>query len=107
MTDTAQVPRRVLLVKTSSMGDIVHALPVVADIHAAMPGARVDWLVEEAYAPLLRAHPGIDRIVTVALRRWRRRPLAADTRHEWRALVAQLHRSGDVVDTFRDMGGIY
>ncbi len=92
MTDTAQVPRRVLLVKTSSMGDIVHALPVVADIHAAMPGARVDWLVEEAYAPLLRAHPGIDRIVTVALRRWRRRPLAADTRHEWRALVAQLRQ---------------
>ncbi len=92
MTDTAQAPRRVLLVKTSSMGDIVHALPVVADIHDALPQARVDWLVEEAYAPLLRAHPGIDRIIPLALRRWRRAPLAAATRAEWRALLAQLRQ---------------
>ncbi len=83
-------PRRVLLVKTSSMGDVVHALPVVADIRAALGAVTIDWLVEEAYAPLLRAHPGVDRVIELALRRWRRSPCAPETRQQWRALLAQL-----------------
>ncbi|OYV35579.1 MAG: lipopolysaccharide heptosyltransferase I, partial [Thiomonas sp. 20-64-5] len=60
-----------LIVKTSSMGDVVHALPVVHDILAAHPGARIDWLVEEAYADIVRAHPGVRRVIPLALRRWR------------------------------------
>ena len=48
---------KVLLVKTSSLGDVVHNLPVVADIRARFPDACIDWLVEEAYAPLVRLQP--------------------------------------------------
>lgn len=81
---------RVLLVKTSSMGDIVHALPVVADILAAYPEARIDWLVEESYAPLVLAHPGVVRVIPLALRRWRKHLLRAETRQQWRALVDSL-----------------
>ena len=81
---------RVLLVKTSSMGDIVHALPVVGDIKAAFPGALVDWLVEEAYVPLVRAHPAVDSIIPLALRRWRKNLGSRETREEWGGMVRSL-----------------
>ena len=65
---------RVLLIKTSSMGDIVHNLPVVADIRRAMPTAIIDWVVEEGYADLVRMTHGVTRVLPLALR-----PLAAGT----------------------------
>jgi heptosyltransferase-1 len=61
----------ILLVKTSSLGDVVHNLPVVTDICAAFPGAAVDWLVEESFADIPRLHPGVRRVITCAVRRWR------------------------------------
>ncbi len=83
---------RVLLVKISSMGDVIHNLPVVGDILRARPEARIDWIVEEAYAGLLGLHPGIAQVIPIALRRWRRAPLSATTRGEagvlWRRLRA-------------------
>ena len=62
---------RILLVKTSSLGDVVHNLPVASDIRRALPAARIDWLVEEAFVDLPRLHPAVDRVIPVALRRWR------------------------------------
>jgi heptosyltransferase I len=62
---------RVLIVKTSSLGDVVHNLPVVTDILEAQPRTRIDWVVEEAYADLPRMHPGVHRVISVAQRRWR------------------------------------
>ncbi len=56
-------PRRVLVIKPSSLGDIVHALPVLAAIRAGWPGARVAWLVGRAFAPLLEGHPLIDELI--------------------------------------------
>ncbi|UUX97515.1 hypothetical protein [Aquabacterium sp. J223] len=53
---------KLLLVKTSSMGDVVHALPVVADLHVARPGVEVHWLVEAPFAPIVRLHPGVARV---------------------------------------------
>ncbi len=61
----------ILLIKTSSLGDVVHNLPVVSDIRARFPGARVDWVVEEAYCDIVGMHPGVHRAIPVALRRWR------------------------------------
>ncbi len=61
----------ILLVKTSSLGDVVHNLPVVSDIRARFPQARIDWVVEEAYADIVALHPNVHRVVPVALRRWR------------------------------------
>ena len=76
---------RVLVVKTSSMGDVVHALPLVTDLAAALPGASIDWVVEEGFADIARLHPAVRRVIPVALRRWRRamfrrRPGARSTR---------------------------
>ncbi len=93
--------RRILLVKTSSLGDVVHNLPVVDDLHHALPGVQVDWLVEQAFAEVPALHPGVHEVIPCALRRWRSRPWTSETRAGWRAMRARLSaRPYDlVVDT--------
>jgi heptosyltransferase I len=81
-------PRSILIVRTSALGDVVHALPVASALRAAYPAARIGWVVEEPFLPLAASHPAVDEAIPVALRRWRRAPFAADTR---RAL-AELRR---------------
>ena len=71
---------RVLIVKLSSLGDVVHAMPAVQDILRAVPGAQIDWVVERGFAPLVRRCEGVDRVIECALRRWRKAPLSAATR---------------------------
>jgi len=63
---------RILLVKTSSLGDVVHNFPVASDLQRHFPDAVIDWVVEEAYVPLVGLHPAVRRIIPVALRRWRK-----------------------------------
>ena len=63
---------RVLLVKTSSLGDLIHTLPALTDAAAAIPGIRFDWVVEEAFSEIPRWHPAVDRVIPIALRRWRK-----------------------------------
>jgi heptosyltransferase-1 len=79
---------RILLIKTSSLGDVVHNLPVVSDLAAALPGVTVDWVVEEAFAAIPRLHPGVSRVLPLALRRWRRTPWQPRV---WRELRQFLH----------------
>ena len=81
---------RILVVKLSSLGDVVQTLPVVHDLQAHFPGVRIDWAVEEAFADLVRAAPGVDRVIPVAQRRWRKSRFAAATRAEWQAARTQL-----------------
>ncbi len=81
---------RVALIKTSSMGDVIHALPVVTDIVAARPDVRVDWVVEESFAELPRLHPAVGEVVSVAVRRWRRSPGRRATWAEIAAVRARL-----------------
>ena len=90
--------RRILIVKTSSLGDVVHALPAVTDLVEACPAAGVDWVVEEAFADIPRLHPGVAQVIPVALRGWRRAPLAGSTRSAVAAVRTRL-RAGryDVV----------
>jgi heptosyltransferase I len=95
---------KVLLVKLSSLGDVVHALPVVQDIHAALPDAQVDWVVEQSLAPLLALHAGVHRVIACQIRRWRKSPLAATTRQEWRAFRAQLQQ--EAYDAVIDLQGL-
>lgn len=64
------------------MGDVVHAMPVVTDILVAHPEARIDWIVEEAFADLPALHPGVTEVIPVAVRRWRRTPLSGAVRRE-------------------------
>ncbi len=62
---------RILIVKTSSLGDVIHHLPVIADIHAYYPNVMFDWVVEESFMDIPTLHPAINQIIPVAVRRWR------------------------------------
>lgn len=95
---------KVLLVKLSSLGDVVHALPVVQDIHLAMPHAQIDWVVEKSFAPLLTCCAGVHRVIPCEIRRWVKSPLALATRQEWRAFKAQLQQ--DAYDAVIDLQGL-
>lgn len=66
---------RVLVVKLSSLGDVIHTLPALSDAAAALPGIRFDWVVEEAFAEVPQWHSAVDTVIPVALRRWRKRPV--------------------------------
>ena len=65
-------PMRILLVKTSSLGDVIHNLPVVSDLRHSFPAATIDWCVEDSFAEIPRLHPAVDQVIPVAIRRWRR-----------------------------------
>ena len=77
---------RALVVKLSSLGDVIHQLPALSELRQHRPDVAIDWVVEEAYAPLARLHPAVREVIPAGLRRLRGRPgsLAG-----WRA-VAQL-----------------
>lgn len=64
--------QNILLVKLSSMGDVVHSFPAITE--AAKHGYRFDWVVEEAFVELAAQHPAVDRVIPFALRRWRKQP---------------------------------
>ena len=63
---------RILIIKTSSLGDIVHCLPVINDIKYFVPESSIDWLVEECFADVPRLHPGVDSVITISLRTWKK-----------------------------------
>jgi len=97
-------PRRILIVKLSSLGDVVHAMPAVQDIRRAWPLAQVDWVVERGFAPLVRRCEGVGRVIECELRRWRKAPLARPTRHAWRAFRVQLQ--AQAYDAVIDLQGL-
>lgn len=80
--------QRILLVKTTSLGDVIHCLPAVSDIAALYPGARLDWVVEEPYAGIVALHPGVTRVLPVAMRRWRK---SLASRGTWSEIKAFRH----------------
>ena len=84
---------KILLVKLSSLGDVVHTLPVVQDIRAVLPNAQIDWVVERSFAPLLDCCPGLYQTIACNLRRWRKTPLSTDTRQEFAVFLKALRRT--------------
>ena len=80
----------ILLVRVSSLGDVLHNLPMVADIVRRHPDANIDWVVEEGYVSLVRLHPRIRKIIPWALRRWRKSLGKAETRAEIRRFLRNL-----------------
>ena len=83
-------PSRILLVRLSSLGDILHALPALRSLRSAFPEARIDWLVEQRMKFLLRAVPGIDEIHAVDTRAWRKRPWSIQAAVDFWGLVRRL-----------------
>ncbi len=80
----------ILIVKMSALGDIIHALPVLDYLHKVVPGACIDWVVEEPFRDVLEGNPLIDRLLSVRTKVWRKKPLAAATRREIGELKAAL-----------------
>lgn len=76
---------KVLLVKLSSLGDVIHTLPALTDAAAALPDVSFDWVIEEAFAEVPSWHPAVDRIVPVGLRRGRRNPIKYFRSEQWHA----------------------
>lgn len=92
---------RILLVKTTSLGDVIHNLPVVSDLKRQFPDATIDWCVESSFAEIPALHPGVNQIIPVAVRRWRRQLLSAST---WRDIQAarqalRAHPYDAIIDT--------
>ena len=79
---------RLLVVKTSSLGDVIHTLPALTDVHRFQPTISCDWVVEEAFAEIPRWHPAVNQVIPIALRRWRKRPWQART--EWQIFKQKL-----------------
>lgn len=81
---------RILLVKTSSLGDVIHNLPVVSDILRCIPGSQIDWCVEAPFQAIPRLHSGTHDIIPVSIRRWRRALLTKSTWLEFQVFCAQI-----------------
>jgi heptosyltransferase-1 len=92
---------RILFVKTSSLGDVVHHCPAVSDAARALPGLQIDWVVEDSFAEIAQMHHAVRRVIPVAVRRWRRAPWKQEVRSEFaefRRLLSD-ERYDRIVDT--------
>ena len=92
MSETVRPPVKVLIVKLSSLGDVLHTMPAVQDIRRAFPNAQIDWVVEGAFAGIVQRCQGVNRVIACDLRKWRKSVFSAQTRREWRACKAALQQ---------------
>ena len=76
------MPKKILIIKSSSMGDIVHALPVAYDIKKHFPDCELSWVVEESFTDIPKLSPYVDKLVVTAFRRWRKHIFSASVRGE-------------------------
>lgn len=95
---------QVLIVKLSSLGDVIHTLPAACDIRDALPEVRIHWAVETGFAPLLARCDTLDRVITVPLSQWAQHPFAAQTRRTWRRFREQL--ASERYDAVIDLQGL-
>ena len=80
----------VLIVKTSSMGDVIHTLPALTDAKNAIPGITFDWLVEENFSEIPQWHPAVKKVIPIAWRRWRKNPFSSASRKEFKQFYQNL-----------------
>lgn len=99
-TDMADI----LFIKTSSLGDVIHHMPAVTEAHRHRGGDRMGWMVEEAFAPLVRLHPAVTEVIPVAWRRWRKSFYAPSTWNEIRASLRGIRAKH--FDTIVDSQGL-
>jgi heptosyltransferase-1 len=95
---------KILIVKLSSLGDVLHTLPVVHDIKANYPEAQIDWVVEKSFAGILQRCEGVNKVITCELRKWRKAPLSTATRQAWGDFKADLQ--SESYDAVVDLQGL-
>ena len=83
---------KVLIVKTSSMGDILHTLPAITDTYKAIPDIKIDWVIEEAFAEIPTWHPGVTNSIPFAWRRWRKNIFTLFSNSEWQQFKKTLQQ---------------
>jgi heptosyltransferase-1 len=88
---------RVLIVKVSALGDVVHTLPVLAYLHSACPNIEIDWLVEEGFAPILQGHPLITQVIPLQTKQWRKLSLPAMLRQIGQFILSLRQQRYDLV----------
>ncbi|WP_429946280.1 lipopolysaccharide heptosyltransferase RfaC [Bibersteinia trehalosi] len=81
---------KVCVIKTSSMGDVIHTLPALTDAQRAIPNLQVDWVVEKAFSEIPNWHSAVNRVIPLEIRRWRKNLCQAKTWQEWQAYKATL-----------------
>nr|WP_277818185.1 lipopolysaccharide heptosyltransferase I [Pseudomonas putida] len=87
-----------MIIKTSSLGDVIHTLPALTDAAHAIPGIRFDWVVEEGFAEIPSWHPAVDQVIPVAIRRWRKNVWQTIKSGEWKAFKQRVReRKYDLV----------
>ncbi|MCU6175963.1 lipopolysaccharide heptosyltransferase RfaC [Citrobacter cronae] len=91
---------RVLIVKTSSMGDVLHTLPALTDAQQAISDIHFDWVVEEGFAQIPSWHSAVDRVIPVAIRRWRKAWFSAPIKAERKAFrdAVRLQQYDAIID---------
>jgi heptosyltransferase-1 len=97
--------KNILLVKTSSLGDVVHALPAVSDARSVSAVERIDWVVEESLAAVPRLHSGVTGVIPIAIRRWRRALWQSRIRGEIAVCMRRLHEQS--YDAVIDAQGLF
>jgi heptosyltransferase-1 len=92
---------KILFIKTSSLGDVIHHMPALTEARAQRADTRISWLVEEAFAPLVRLHPAVDKVVPVAWRRWRKSLWSPTTLGEITTRLRAIHAEhyDEIIDT--------
>lgn len=81
---------KILLIKMSSLGDIIHTFPALSDAAARIPNIQIDWVVEEAFAEMPKWHPQVRRVIPIALRRWRKNLRQAIQKGEVQSFLKNL-----------------
>ena len=92
----------IMFIKTSSLGDVIHHMPALTEAQRRRPDARFAWVVEEAFAPIVRLHPAVSEVIPVAWRRWRKSPWRPASLREIATSFADLRAHRDdrvVIDT--------
>ncbi|SDV46698.1 lipopolysaccharide heptosyltransferase I [Chitinasiproducens palmae] len=96
--------KRALIVKVTSLGDVVHCQPLVADLRRAFPGIGIDWALDAAFADIPRWNPGVDRVLSAPLRRFK----SARSLSDMRAIAASIGELRRVrYDAVLDVHGVY
>lgn len=83
----------ILIIKTTSLGDILHTMPALYDAQFYSPGMHFSWVVEKSFAEIPAWHPLVEHVIPVSLRKWRKAPFSKQTRQEWREFKDTLGRN--------------
>lgn len=96
--------KKVLIIKTSSLGDVIHTLPALSDAKKALGEVQFDWVVEDTFSEIPAWHPDVRKVIPVAIRRWRKQILKTFFSGEWQRFKQLLQ--GERYDYVIDAQGL-